>query len=160
MVLKDVNGVIHAITRRNIGWMLGAGWLFYFASFILNIIYYIIHPSFADISGPALMRRLTCGQEEGLGIETEMEKELDVESRHQSTLDLGTLPDEEIPLLKMAKERFCTFLLDLNLLLNHFIGMGMMRMFPNGKKKKKEFFHSLWRKKEKYKLFFLLNWNL
>ena len=154
MVLKDVNGVIHAITRRNIGWMLGAGWLFYFASFILNIIYYIIHPSFADISGPALMRRLTCGQEEGLGIETEMEKELDVESRHQSTLDLGTLPDEEIPLLKMAKERFCTFLLDLNLLLNHFIGMGMMRMFPNGKKKKKEFFHSLWRKKEKYKLFF------
>ena len=42
MVLKDVNGVIHAITRRNIGWMLGAGWLFYFASFILNIIYYII----------------------------------------------------------------------------------------------------------------------
>ena len=154
MVLKDVNGVIHAITRRNIVWMLGAGWLFYFASFILNIIYYIIHPSFADISGPALMRRLTCGQEEGLGIETEMEKELDVESRHQSTLDLGTLPDEEIPLLKMAKERFCTFLLDLNLLLNHFIGMGMMRMFPNGKKKKKEFFHSLWRKKEKYKLFF------
>ena len=154
MVLKDVNGVIHAITRRNIGWMLGAGWLFYFASFILNIIYYIIHPSFADISGPALMRRLTCGQEEGLGIETEMEKELDVESRHQSTLDLGTLPDEEIPLLKMAKERFCTFLFDHNWLLNHFLGMGMMRMFPNGKKKKKEFFHSLWRKKEKYKLFF------
>lgn len=109
MVLKDVNGVIHAITRRNIGWMLGAGWLFYFASFILNIIYYIIHPSFADISGPALVRRLTCGQEEGLGNETKMEKELDVENRYQSTLELGTLPDEEIPLIKNAKERFCIF---------------------------------------------------
>ena len=109
MILKDVNGVIHAITRRNIGWMLGAGWLFYFASFILNIIYYIIHPSFADISGPALVRRLTCGQEEGLEIETEMEKELDVEKRYQSTLDLGTQPDEEIPLIKIAKERFCIY---------------------------------------------------
>ena len=78
----------------------------FFFLFGESSVYYIIHPSFADISGPALVRRLTCGQEKGLEIETEMEKELDVEKRYQSTLDLETQPDEEIPLIKIAKERF------------------------------------------------------
>ncbi len=67
MVLKDVNGKNHPITKSNISWMLVAGWLFYLASCVLNIIFYMIHPSFADISGPAVIRRLTDGEEEGLG---------------------------------------------------------------------------------------------
>ena len=33
------------ITTADTGWMLGAGWLFYLASFLLNLLYYKLHPS-------------------------------------------------------------------------------------------------------------------
>ena len=33
------------ISTANTGWMLGAGWLFYLASFLLNLLYYMLHPS-------------------------------------------------------------------------------------------------------------------
>ena len=33
------------ISTVNTGWMLGAGWLFFLASLLLNLIYYLIHPS-------------------------------------------------------------------------------------------------------------------
>ena len=33
------------ISTVNTGWMLGAGWLFFQASLLLNLVYYLIHPS-------------------------------------------------------------------------------------------------------------------
>ena len=75
MVLKDVNGENHPITKSDIGWILGAGWSFFFASIVLNIIYYMIHPSSVDISLPALKKRLTCGFDEELGEELQMDEE-------------------------------------------------------------------------------------
>ena len=33
------------ISTVNTGWMLGAGWLFFLASLLLNLVYYLIHPS-------------------------------------------------------------------------------------------------------------------
>ena len=33
------------ISTVTTGWMLGAGWLFFLASLLLNLVYYLIHPS-------------------------------------------------------------------------------------------------------------------
>ena len=33
------------ITTADTGWLLGAGWLFYLASMLLNLLYYKLHPS-------------------------------------------------------------------------------------------------------------------
>ena len=33
------------ITTTNISWLLGVGWMFYFVSLLLNLIYYLMHPS-------------------------------------------------------------------------------------------------------------------
>ena len=98
MVLKDVNGTSHPITKNNISWMLGIGWIFYLASFILNIIYYMIHPSFADISGPGLLRRLTCGEEEGLGDEGQVDTEENIDMERKEQTDIENV-EEEIPLM-------------------------------------------------------------
>ena len=57
MVLVDVHGKKHPLTRWNIGWMLGAGWIFFLASQILNFIYYQMHPSSTDCSWNRLLRR-------------------------------------------------------------------------------------------------------
>ena len=33
------------ITPTHVAWMLGAGWMFYFVSLLLNLVYYLMHPS-------------------------------------------------------------------------------------------------------------------
>ena len=37
------------ISTANTGWMLGAGWLFFLASLLLNLVYYLIHPSSPEL---------------------------------------------------------------------------------------------------------------
>ena len=37
------------ISTANTGWMLGAGWLFFVASLLLNLVYYLIHPSSPEL---------------------------------------------------------------------------------------------------------------
>ena len=41
----DDNGAFRTITTADTGRMLGAGWLLYFCSLILNLVYYLMHPS-------------------------------------------------------------------------------------------------------------------
>ena len=36
---------VRIITTSTVSWILGFGWMFYFGSLILNLVYYIIHPS-------------------------------------------------------------------------------------------------------------------
>ena len=36
---------LRTITTTNVSWMLGAGWMFYFSSLLLNLAYYMMHPS-------------------------------------------------------------------------------------------------------------------
>jgi len=44
--LTIVNGTeTRLISTTNTGWMLGSGWLFFLASLLLNLVYYLIHPS-------------------------------------------------------------------------------------------------------------------
>ena len=43
--VTDEEGNSRTITATNIGWMLGVGWMFYFGSQILNLVYYKLHPS-------------------------------------------------------------------------------------------------------------------
>ena len=43
--VTDEEGNSRSITETNIGWMLRVGWMFYFGSQILNLIYYKLHPS-------------------------------------------------------------------------------------------------------------------
>ena len=36
---------LRTITAANVGWLLGAGWMFYLGSLLLNLVYYLMHPS-------------------------------------------------------------------------------------------------------------------
>ena len=36
---------LRTITPANVGWLLVVGWMFYFVSLLLNLIYYLMHPS-------------------------------------------------------------------------------------------------------------------
>ena len=60
LVLVDVNGTSHNITKGNVINLVGFGWGFYSLSFVLNIIYYKIHPSFTDVSPTSILQRLKC----------------------------------------------------------------------------------------------------
>ena len=65
MMLIDVFGKAHPISKHNTVWILGAGWIFFVVSFGFNCIFYKIHPSATDISLGAIKRRLLCGEEGG-----------------------------------------------------------------------------------------------
>ena len=58
MMLIDVTGKEHPISKYNTGWILGAGWIFFGVSFGLQCIFYKIHPSATDISLWAIKWRL------------------------------------------------------------------------------------------------------
>ena len=45
MVLVDVDGVQHHLSRLTIHWLLGAGWIFFVLAQGLNYVYYVMHPS-------------------------------------------------------------------------------------------------------------------
>ena len=54
VIMKDIEIVVtdqdkaeelRTITPTNVGWLLGAGWMFYFVSLLLNLVYYLMHPS-------------------------------------------------------------------------------------------------------------------
>ena len=47
IVVTDQDKVeeLRTITPANVGWLLGAGWMFYFVSLLLNLVYYLMHPS-------------------------------------------------------------------------------------------------------------------
>ena len=42
---QDKAEELRTITPANVGWLLGAGWMFYFVSLLLNLVYYLMHPS-------------------------------------------------------------------------------------------------------------------
>ena len=42
---QDASEELRTITGANVGWLLGAGWMFYFVSLVLNLVYYLMHPS-------------------------------------------------------------------------------------------------------------------
>ena len=42
---QDSAEELRTITTTNVGWLLGAGWMFYLASLLLNLVYYLMHPS-------------------------------------------------------------------------------------------------------------------
>ena len=54
VIIKDIEIVVpdqdkveelRTITPANVGWLLGTGWMFYFVSLLLNLVYYLMHPS-------------------------------------------------------------------------------------------------------------------
>ena len=49
ITINDTEGNPRTITRANVLWMLGAGWLSYLISMLLNILYYAIHPSSPEL---------------------------------------------------------------------------------------------------------------
>ena len=58
MKLIDVNGKSHTLTKYDVGWMLGAGWILHLAALVLNYIYYKLHPSSPDISSKAIWKKI------------------------------------------------------------------------------------------------------
>ena len=56
--MKDINIIyvnlieyeeFRTITPTHVAWMLGAGWMFYFVSLLLNLVYYLMHPSSPEL---------------------------------------------------------------------------------------------------------------
>ena len=43
--LNDESEELRTITPTHVGWLLGAGWMFYLGSLLLNLVYYLMHPS-------------------------------------------------------------------------------------------------------------------
>ena len=56
LILVDVNGIAHNLTKENVNKLLGFGWVFYTLAIIFNLIYYMIHPS----SPASIKQRLRC----------------------------------------------------------------------------------------------------
>ena len=48
MRLTDVNGELHFLTQDQIRMMLTIGWLSFFTSWLMNILFYKVHPSSVD----------------------------------------------------------------------------------------------------------------
>ena len=42
---QDSAEELRTITLDSVAWLLGAGWMFYFGSLLLNLVYYLMHPS-------------------------------------------------------------------------------------------------------------------
>ena len=61
MKLIDVNGFEHEITRHHINMMMAVGWASFFLAWILNIVYYALHPSAVDFNLSRLRKKLTVG---------------------------------------------------------------------------------------------------
>ena len=64
--LTDVNGEVHQFTKSKIDMMIVAGWVFYIGSICFNYIFYKMHPSFTDISGAALKKKIMCYSEKNM----------------------------------------------------------------------------------------------
>ena len=45
IVDADSAGGTRYIGKTHIAWMLGVGWIFYFFSLLLNVVFYLMHPS-------------------------------------------------------------------------------------------------------------------
>ena len=55
-----VDGGVHTLKKSSIDNMIGAGWVLYITSLLLNYVYYIMHPSATDVSCGALKKRMVC----------------------------------------------------------------------------------------------------
>ena len=45
VIEKDETEKLRTITTANVSWLLASGWMFYFCSLLLNLVYYLMHPS-------------------------------------------------------------------------------------------------------------------
>ena len=50
MVLVDLNRFEHKLELHHVNWMIGIGWTSFIFSWILNIVYYKLHPSAVDFN--------------------------------------------------------------------------------------------------------------
>ena len=42
---KEESAGLRTITTTSVSWLLASGWMFYFGSLLLNLVYYLMHPS-------------------------------------------------------------------------------------------------------------------
>ena len=59
MKLLDVNGAEKKLTRSDVHWMMVTGWFTFIIAWILDIIYYKLHPSAVDFNPNRLRRKLS-----------------------------------------------------------------------------------------------------
>ena len=86
---------LRTITTTNISWLLASGWIFYFVSLLLNLVYYRIHPS-----SPKLC---TWGALEELEVWSPEEKDTPKDTDHSISGQENIRLDEEAPPIEMAK---------------------------------------------------------
>ena len=57
MKLIDVNGYSHELTPRQVRMMITIGWVSFFLSWLMNILFYAVHPSEVDMNLNRLKRK-------------------------------------------------------------------------------------------------------
>ena len=59
MKLLDVTGAEKKLTRSDVHWMMVTGWISFIIAWVLDIIYYKLHPSAVDFNPNRLRRKLS-----------------------------------------------------------------------------------------------------
>ena len=80
MKLIDVNGNPHVMTPRQVGVMIIIGWASFLLAWIMNIMFYKVHPSSVDFSLSGLCKKMfiyICGRKISLGCSGQDETEED-----------------------------------------------------------------------------------
>ena len=97
MRLIDVSGRAHPITKRNTGWILGAGWIFFGFSLLFGCIFHEIHPSATDVSIGAIKRRLLSGEKCGWpNDEFKRNREMEAEKYKSITINYSTIGEKQL----------------------------------------------------------------
>ena len=101
MKLIDVNGVEHEFKSEHVHMMLHVGWSFFFIAWILNIIYYKLHPSAVDFRFARVKGKFEEYQKSLLGSSNESKSLQDIEKTTKtSTVKNKKIKDFELrPLL-------------------------------------------------------------
>ena len=58
MKIKDIYGIDHDLTSKHVYVMLGVGWTCFLGSWLINIVYYKVHPSAVDFLSFSDKKRL------------------------------------------------------------------------------------------------------
>ena len=80
---QDSAEELRTITTANVSWLLGAGWMFYLGSLLLNLVYYLIHPSSPEM--------WTWGAEEELEVWSRPDEGIESNTGQASDIEMAEL---------------------------------------------------------------------
>ena len=91
--MKDIELMVgeepRTITTTNVSWLLASGWMFYVGSLLLNLVYYLMHPSSpemwtwgAEEELEIWIPELEAPEEQNIELKTQLDRSNDTSVRH------------------------------------------------------------------------------